>query len=185
MIPRWFTIALLGAALAVAVPPARADGGDVIHFARSIRVDHDAEIDNAVCFFCTVQVDGTVTGDVVAVFGNIHITGDVQHDAVDIVGELKAEENASVEQDVIGVLGATRLGEHVIVGRNLVTYSGTVEMAPTAAVGNQRIDNPGWYLWIPLAFVLMIVFWVMRAYGAYRKRLIARGYKFHSNDDID
>ena len=180
MILRWFAAALLGAALLAAATPARADGGDVIHFARSIQVDHDVEIDDAVCFFCNVQVDGTVTGDVVAVFGNIHIAGDVQHDAIDVVGGLTAEQNASIEQDVISVLGATRLGEHVIVGRNLVTYSGVVEMAPTAAVGNQRIDNPGWYLWIPLLFVILVVMWVMRAYHVYRKRLIARGYKFPS-----
>lgn len=180
MMARWLAAAVLGAALVAASTPAHADGGDVIHFARSIQVDHDAEIDDAVCFFCNVQVDGTVTGDVVVVFGNIHIAGDVQHDAIDVVGGLTAEQNASIEQDVIGVLGTTRLGEHVIVGQDLVTYSSAVEMAPTAAVGNQRIDNPGWLIWIPLACVLLIVFWVMRAYGAYRRRLIARGYKFSS-----
>jgi hypothetical protein len=183
MVPRWFAAALLGAALMAGGTPAHADGGDVIHVGRTIHINHGEEVDNAVCFFCSVEVDGTVTGDVVSFLGNVRIAGDVQHDAVVVLGGLTAEKGSSIEQDVIAVLGEARLGENVIVGRDVVTFSGEVEMAPTATVGNQRIDNPGWYIWIPLACVLLILLWVMRSYGAYRKRLVARGYKFHAEED--
>jgi hypothetical protein len=152
MIPRMIAVGLLGAVFAVASAPARVDG-DLIRFGSNIHVAPDAEVEDAVCFFCNVLVEGKVTGDVVVLFGNIRIAGDVQHDAVDIFGSINAENNSSIEQDVISVVGAVRLGE-------------------------DRIVNAGWIVWGPLLFVALVALLVMRSYRAYRRRLVLRGYDF-------
>lgn len=183
MSPRLLAAAFLGAAALVASTPAHADGGDVVRVGRTIHIAHDEEVDNALCILCNVEVDGKVTGDAVSILGNVHIAGDVQHDAIVVLGELTAEAGASIEVDAISVLGETRIGANVMVGRDVMTFSSSAEIAPTASVGDQRIDNPGWYIWIPLACILLVVIWIWRSYRSYRKRLLARGYKFRAHDD--
>ena len=56
---RFLAICLFGTALAVAAAPARADQ-DAVQFFRNIEVTPDAPVHDAVCFFCSVHVDGKV-----------------------------------------------------------------------------------------------------------------------------
>jgi len=174
---RMLVICLLGAALAGFSTPARADG-DVVRFGANIHVGPDAEAQDVVCFFCSLNIEGKVTGDAVAVFGSIRITGDVQHDAVDLFGTVTAEKNSSVDNDLVSVLGAVRLGENVTIGQDLWALFGSLEAADSATIGNDRIVKPAWMVLGPLGILFLIVFVIVREYKAYMKRLKKRGYKF-------
>jgi hypothetical protein len=175
--PRLLPLILLAACLALASLPARADG-DTIHVGSNIDVPQDAEVSDTVCIFCSVRVEGKVTGDVVVIFGNARIAGDAQHDVVAIFGGITAENNASIEQDVVSVFGSVRLGENVTVGQDLVALFGTLQQAPTVTVGNNTIVKPAWIVWGPLLLVIILVVVIVREYRDYRRRLVLRGYQF-------
>ena len=73
---------LLGA---IAATPALAEN-DEVQFGSDIRVGPDSTIHDAVCFFCSVDVQGKATGDIVVFFGSVHVSGDAQHDLVNFFG---------------------------------------------------------------------------------------------------
>jgi hypothetical protein len=175
--PRLLPLIFLAACFAAASMPARADG-DTIRIGSNINVPQDAEVSDAVCIFCSVHVEGKVTGDVVVIFGNIRLAGDAQHDVVAIFGGITAENNASIEQDVVSVFGSVRLGENVTVGQDLVALFGTLQQAPTATVGNDTIVKPGWIVWGPLLVLILVVIVIVSQYRDYRRRLVLRGYQF-------
>lgn len=171
------TVSLLAAAFAVTATPARADR-DVVQFGTNINVAPDATVHDAVCFFCSVHVEGKVTGDIVVFFGNVHLAGDAQHDVVNFFGNVKAENGATIEKDLVSFFGSIRLGENVTIGKDMVAMFGSVHAADSVTVGNDRVIQPGWILWIPLLILGLIVIVIVREYRAYRRRLLLRGYQF-------
>ena len=177
MIQRMLAVSLLAAAFAVTATPARADR-DAVQFGTNINVAPDATVHDAVCFFCSVNVEGKVTGDIVVFFGNVHLAGDAQHDVVNFFGNVKAENGATIEKDLVSFFGTIRLGENVTIGKDMVAMFGSVHAPASVTVGNDRVIQPGWILWGPLLFIGLIVIVIVREYRAYHRRLVLRGYPF-------
>jgi hypothetical protein len=174
---RVFAVGLLGAAIAFAAPPAHAQR-DRVQFFNDIHVTADAPVHDAVCFFCSVRVEGKVTGDIVVFFGSIHLAGDAQHDMVNIFGEIHADDNSSIEDDVVGVFSDVRLGENVTVGKDLVSVFGVLRAPASASVGEDRVMLPAWMFFVPFLVIFLIVFAIVHEYRSYHRRLVERGYKF-------
>jgi len=174
---RLLALCLLCAAFAAASTPARADR-DAVSFGSNIHVSSDTSVHDAVCFFCSVNAEGEVEGDIVVFFGNIHIAKAAHHDVVNFFGNVTAEDGASIGQDMVSFFGGVRLGENVSVGKDLVAMFGSVRAPSTVSVGNDRVVQPGWVLWVPLCVLGLILFLVVREYRAYRYRLHMRGYPF-------
>jgi len=172
---RILALCLLGAAFAVASTPARADR-DAVSFGTNIHVSRDATVHDAVCFFCSVNAEGEVEGDIVVFFGNIHIGSAAHHDVVNFFGKVTADDGASIGQDLVSFFGVVRLGENVTVGKDMVAMFGSVRAPASVNVGNERVIQPGWVLWVPLLIICSIVILVVREYRAYRRRLFLRGY---------
>jgi hypothetical protein len=177
MIQKMLAVSLLAAAFAVSATPARADR-DAVQFGTNINVAPDATVHDAVCFFCSVNVEGKVTGDIVVFFGNVHLAGDAQHDVVNFFGSVKAENGATIEKDLVSFFGTIRLGENVTIGKDMVAMFGSVHAPASVTVGNDRVIQPGWILWGPLLFIGLIVILIVREYRAYHRRLVLRGYQF-------
>jgi hypothetical protein len=168
---------LLGAFLALAAP-ARADNGDAVHFGSSIHINADSPIHDAVCFFCSIHVEGKVTGDIVVFFGDVHLNGDAQHDVVSIFGNVNAADNSSIDDDLVSIFGSIRLGENVAIGKDMVALFGYLHAPASVRVGGDRVEQSGWIVGIPVLVLLLIVIVIVREYQSYRRRLIARGYQF-------
>ena len=177
MIKRILLLCLLAAAFAVAALPAHADR-DAVQFGSNIHVARDSSVHDAVCFFCSVDAEGEVTGDIVVFFGGIHIAGAAHHDVVNFFGTVKVEDGVSIGQDLVSMFGSIRLGENVSVGKDLVAMFGSVHAPNSVTVGNDRVVQPGWVLWIPLLVVGLIVIVIVREYRSYHRRLLLRGYPF-------
>jgi hypothetical protein len=86
---------------------------DAVQFFSNIDVPEDSTVHDAVCFFCSVNLDGKATGDIVVFFGNVHIASDAQHDVVNFFGNVTADENASIDHDLVSMFGNVRLGDNV------------------------------------------------------------------------
>jgi hypothetical protein len=176
-IQRTLFAGLLAAAFAVAATPAHADR-DAVQFGSNIHVTADQPVHDAVCFFCSVHVEGKVTGDIVVFFGSIHLAGDAHHDVVNFFGDVTAEDNSSIDDDLVSFFGAVRLGENVSVGKDLVVMFGTLHAPASVSVGGDRVVWPGWILWGPVLIILLVVIVVVHELRAYRRRQLLRGYQF-------
>ena len=175
MIRRILALTLLCAAFAST--RARAEQ-DAVQFFSNIEVAPDSTVHDAVCFFCSVNIEGKATGDVVVFFGNTHIANDAQHDVVNFFGGVTAGDNALIGNSLVSFFGSIRMGENVTVGKDMVAMFGTLNAPQSVSVGNNRVVQPGWVLFLPLLFVFAIIFLIVREYRAYHRRLILRGYNF-------
>lgn len=178
IIQRLFSAILLGAALVAGATLAHADR-DAVQFGTNIRVAPGASVHDAVCFFCSVNVEGAVHGDVVVFFGDVHIAGTANHDVVNFFGEVRAEDNAQIGKDLVSMFGAIRLGQNVSIGKDMVAMFGTVHAPESVTVGNDRVIQPGWLLYGPLLLVGLVVFLIVREIGGHRQRRAMRDSGFH------
>jgi hypothetical protein len=162
---------------AFASVPARAEQ-DEVQFFSNIHVSSDSSVHDAVCFFCSVDLEGKATGDIVVFFGNVHIANDAQHDVVNFFGHVTADDNASIEHDLVSMFGGIRLGDNVHVGEDLVAMFGTLHTGEGVSVEGDRVVQPGWIFYGPMFFLVLVLILIVREYRNYRRRLFLRGYQF-------
>ncbi len=67
-----------------------------MYFGQDIYVAAGQRVGNATCFFCSVQVEGDVSGRVLVLFGNLTVVGRVEHNAVVIRGNAVVDAEARV-----------------------------------------------------------------------------------------
>src|ERR1035438_9826627 len=131
---RLLAVCLIGAALGAAATPARADR-DAVQFFSDIRVAPDAAVHDAVCFFCSANIEGEAKGNVVVFFGNVHLAGKADHDVVNFFGKVSAEDKAQIGNSLVSFFGMIRLGEDVSVGKDMVSMFGVVRAPESVSVG--------------------------------------------------
>jgi hypothetical protein len=175
MTRRILAVTLLCAAFACV--PAHAEE-DAVQFFSNIHVEPDATVHDAVCFFCSVDLEGKATGDVVVFFGNTHITSDAQHDVVNFFGSVTADDNANIGHDLVSIFGSIRLGENVRVGEDLVAMFGSLRAADSVSVEGSRVVEPAILFFGPLIFFVVVFILIVREFRAYRRRVWMRAYQF-------
>lgn len=172
---RFFALCLLGAALVAAAAPARADL-DAVQFFHNLDVTSDTPVHDAVCFFCSVHVEGMVDGDIVVFFGNVRIAGEAHRDVVDFFGNVSAARNSSIGGDLVSLFGSIRLGENVTVGKDMVAIFGVMRSANSASVGGDRVALSPWIVFVPLLVILLAIMVVVHEVDARRRRQFAQSY---------
>lgn len=163
------TIALFVLLTAMLARPALA-AQDIVEFGSSIDVPEQDTIHDAVCFFCSVNVEGAVNGDLVVFFGNVHINGHANHDVVNFFGEVTAEDDSSIGHDLVNFFGGVRLGQNVTVGQDTVVMFGSLRAADSANYGGSRVVEPAWLFWGPFLAVGLGIYFVVHEFRAYRRR---------------
>lgn len=170
-------VCLLAAAFAAAASPAHANN-DAVHFGSNIHVAPQSTVHDAVCFFCSVDIEGKAEGSVVVFFGSVHISGSAEQDVVNFFGGVRADDGASIGRDLVNFFGGVRLGEGASVGHDLVAMLSSVQMAQSATVGNDHVIFPGWLIDFPLVIFLVVLVIIVREYRAWRRRRFFSGYPF-------
>lgn len=170
-----FALLLFAAAL-VAMPSfARADD-DAVQFFRNIEVNPDAPVHDAVCFFCSVNVDGRVNGDTVVFFGNVRLNGDTKKDVVDFFGSVSAAEGSTIGGDLVSFFGSVRLGDNVRVHKDVVAMFGTVQAPPSVSFGHNRVIFSPWVFFGPLLVIFLVFYLIVHELRLRRMRHFAGGY---------
>jgi len=172
-----YILALIVLCAALAPAAARAEH-DEVQFFSNIHVDAGSTIHDAVCFFCSVDLEGTATGDVVVFFGHTHIASSAQHDVVNFFGGVTADDNATIDHDLVSMFGRVRLGENVHVGQDLVAMFGTLNTGDGVTVDGDRVVQPAWLFYAPTIFLVVVIVLIVREFRAYRRRAFLRGYGF-------
>ena len=137
---------LFGAILLLAPLAAYAGDSDRVQFGNTIAVHEGEEIQDAVCFFCSIEADGEIHGDMVAFFGNIRVRGKADGDAVAFLGNIGVGQDASI-------------------GGDTVVFGGNLHMAEGATIGKDRVIFPFIFLLMPLlvfAGIIAFIVWFIR-----------------------
>jgi hypothetical protein len=85
---------------------ARGQGpGNRSYVGEDIYVASGQQVHNATCMFCSVQVEGDVTGRVFVLFGSINVSGRVERSATVIGGNAVVDSQALIGGDTVVVGG--------------------------------------------------------------------------------
>jgi hypothetical protein len=168
---------LIAAAIALAPVSAHADR-DAVQFGEDIHVTAGNPVHDAVCFFCSVYVEGEANHDIVVFFGSTHLNGAAHHDVVNFFGDVTASDNSSIGGDMVSFFGSVRLGENVTVDKDLVVFFGMLHAPGSVSVGHDRFVQPPWILAIPLLVLILIIVLIVHEFRSYRRRQLIRGYPY-------
>jgi hypothetical protein len=169
---RKISVLPLALAAVVAFPVSALANADAVQFGEKIHATAANPVHDAVCFFCSVDIDpdAHVTGDIVVFFGDVHIAGAAQHDVVNFFGDVKVEDNASIGHDLVSFFGGIRLGQDVTVGGDMVAMFGAVHQSDSVTVRKDRVVQPAWLFFLPLAFLGCLVVLIVSSIRARRRR---------------
>jgi hypothetical protein len=170
-------VPLLATVLALTAIPAPADR-DAVQFGTDIDVTAANPVKDAVCFFCSVRVDGKVNGDIVVFFGSVHLAGEAHHDVVNFFGNITAEDNSSIHGDMVSFFGSVRLGENVTVGKDLVAFFVSLQAPPSVTIGGDRVVLPGWIVSLPPLILILVILVIVFELRSRRRRQLLSGYPF-------
>jgi hypothetical protein len=164
----------------IAFPVSARANADAVQFGEKIHATASNPVHDAVCFFCSVDIDpdAHVTGDIVVFFGDVHIGGVAQHDVVNFFGDVKADDNASIGHDLVSMFGGVRLGQDVTVGGDMVAMFGAVHQADSVTVRKDRVVQPAWLFFLPLALLGCLIVWIVSSVRARRRHrwMMMQGY---------
>jgi hypothetical protein len=102
---RSFVLMMMVAPVALAQEP-----GSRMYVGQDIYVAQGQQIHNASCFFCSVQVEGDLTGNVFVLFGSLNVSGRVHGHATVLGGNAVIDAQARVGGDTV-VLGGNAVYE--------------------------------------------------------------------------
>jgi len=83
---------------------------DRTYVGQDIYIASGQQVHNAVCFFCSVQVEGELTGRVLVLFGSLNVSGQVQRSATVLWGNAVVDSQARIGGDTV-VLGGNAVYE--------------------------------------------------------------------------
>ena len=175
---RGLGFAVLLAVSVMAALPAHANQ-DVVEFGNTIEVPKDSSIHDAVCFFCSLNAEGTVNGDIVVFFGNVKIhtpDGRANHDVVNFFGNVEAGDDTSIGGSLVNFFGSVHLGERASIGKDTVVMFGSLHAPSSVSFGGDRVVQPGWIFWGPLLTIVIGLWLLIRELRVRRYRRILRGY---------
>lgn len=138
-------LAAIFALLFLSVQPAMA-ATDIVQFGQNVRIQEGQDVQDIVCFLCSVDAQGEVQGSIVVFGGNLRLRG-----------------NAS--QDVVVFAGNVDMGEESSIGGDLVIFGGKLKAPNQAAVHGDNVIFPA-IIFLPIilffAAVLALVIWLFR-----------------------
>lgn len=79
--------------------------GSRTYFNQDIFVAQGQQIHNATCWFCSVQVEGDITGNVLVLFGNLNISGHVLGRTIVLGGNTVIDSQARIDGNALVVDG--------------------------------------------------------------------------------
>jgi len=149
---RWLSLCFAILLAVMFVPRAHAST-DRVSFMHDIDINDTEEADDAVCFLCSIRVNGKVNGDAVAFLGAIRVNGEIQGDTVSF-------------------LGSVAMADQSRIGGDCVVFGGPLHRNGSAAIDGDTVDIPFIIIMLPFLFVALLIYGIIslfrrRRYAAY------------------
>jgi hypothetical protein len=103
-------IVLLGSLGFASVATAQQSAGNRAYIGQDIFVASGQQVHNAICLFCSVQVEGNLTGHAIVLFGNLSVSGLVKNNALIVGGNAVIDAQARIGGNTV-VLGGNAVYE--------------------------------------------------------------------------
>jgi hypothetical protein len=116
--------------LAVIFAPRAFASTDRVSFMHDIVIGDNEEADDAVCFLCSIRINGKVNGDAVAFLGGIHLNGEINGDAVSFLGNVTMSDQSRIGGDCVVFGGPLRRNGNATVGGDTVNFPFILVMLP-------------------------------------------------------
>ena len=172
---RFLGLCMLVAALFAAAPIAHADE-NAVHFFDDIRVPANSSAHDAVCFFCGVDADGEINGNLVVFFGHIRLASAAHHDVVAFFSTVTVAENASVANNLVTFFSSVRVAPNVSVGNDMVSMFSSVHAADSVSVHGHNVLFSIWIFALPVLLIAVIVRAIVHAIRERQYRAYAANY---------
>jgi hypothetical protein len=166
---RLLSLCLCAAAFLCLAAPARAED-DSVEFFSDVHIAPGKPVQNAVCFFCSIDVESKVNGNLVTFFSDVHVGSDVHRNMVNFFSSVTARPNVSIRQNAVNFFSDVQLKDGVHVGENVVAMFGVTEISPAATVSGNRVLFPFWLFGGPMMLLGPMIYYIMRElkYRRYR-----------------
>jgi len=114
-----------------------ASAKNALHLGQDITVAEPQQVRSALCFFCSVRVDGAARDNLIVVAGNVYLNGPVHKDIVVLGGNVTLTGKAAV-------------------GGSLVVFGGHLYRDQAATIGRGRVVvRP--IVFLPMILVLAVI----------------------------
>ena len=145
-------ILILSALVAVVLIPSvlSASDGERVHFFQDITVGPDEQVGDVVCIGCSIHIAGT-SGDTVAILGSIEVDGTVRGDVVAVGGGIRLNEDANVGGDTVALGRGISRHPNTIVKGEVVSQSGPLLFAGIVIIPL-----------LPIIVIVLLVVWLLR-----------------------
>jgi hypothetical protein len=134
-----------------------AQGGERVHFFQNINVNSDETVGDVVCIGCSIHMSGT-SGDTVAILGSIVVDGTVTGDAVAVGGGIKLGEDAQVKGDTVGLGGGVTRHPNAVARGEIVSEAGPLVFMGLFIAG---VVVP----LLPIILIIWLIVWLVRRDG--------------------
>jgi uncharacterized RDD family membrane protein YckC len=106
-------------------------GNDLVNLGHDSTLPRGETADSVVSIFGSSTSDGEA-GEVVSIFGDTRVTGDVSDGTVSVLGNTYID--GKVDGDVVAVLGSMELGPHAQIDGSVVVVGGNLQRDPAAII---------------------------------------------------
>ena len=149
-----------------------------MRFFSNIDITADTPVQDAVCFFCSVRIQGKVDGDIVVLFGSVSLDGIAQHDVVTVFGNVTAADNSRISGDLVSIFGNASLGENVTVDQDVVSVFGNVRAPFSVKIHGDRVGVPPIVFWGPFLLIVGVVWLIVHELRTRRRLRAMAGYPY-------
>lgn len=149
---RWLYLWIILFLAGVSAPRAFASS-DRVSFLHDIEINENEEAQDAVCFLCSIRVNGTVHSDAVAFLGSVRVNGEIKG-------------------DVVSFLGDVGMGDDARIGGDCVVFGGPLRRGGNSTIGGDTVQFPFLLLMLPFVIVALLIYGIVslfrrRKYAAY------------------
>jgi hypothetical protein len=137
--------------------------GNRTYVGQDIFVAAGQQVHNATCLFCSVQVEGDVTGRVLVLFGSVNVSGQVHRSATVVWGNAVVDSQARIGGDTV-VLGGNAVYEadESLSGSAYVLGGHLSHVTRPSGEGEQRhrVNVSPFFFWgLAVVVVLLLLSW--------------------------
>jgi hypothetical protein len=131
--------------------------GSRTYFNQDIFVAQGQQIHNAVCLFCSVQVEGDLTGRVFVLFGSLNVTGRVEGGATVIGGNAVIDSLARLGGNAVVIGGNAVYESDESISGNAYVIGGHLSTLGERGHSTRRISfSPVFFLSVAVAVVVLL-----------------------------
>ena len=155
----------LGLLLLVAPAAAAQAPGNRVYFGQDVFVASGQQIHNAVCVFCSVQVEGDLTGRAFVLFGNLNVSGRVQRGATVVWGNAVVDSQARIDGNAVVIGGNAVYETDDSISGNAYVLGGHLSRTGEHVASHRRMSiGPAIFTGLAILIILLLsVFFFPRA----------------------